>query len=48
MKNLENKHIYDCPKVDSFMLSTESTILDTSGDQGEMTPKLFFEDSDQV
>jgi hypothetical protein len=41
MKNFKNAQVYDCPKVEPIELNTESTILDTSDDEGQMTPKPF-------
>lgn len=41
MKKFENKQVYDCPKIEPVELTIESTILDSSGDEEQLTPKLF-------
>lgn len=39
MKKFENKQVYDCPKIEPVELTIESTILDTSGEDEQWTPK---------
>ena len=48
MKNLNNKRNYDRPEVEAIKMTVESTILGSSGDEEQLTPKPFFGDTDQL
>ena len=48
MKNEKLRHVYDCPVVQAIELSAESTILDSSGDEGQLAPAMPFNEATDI